>query len=274
MGNKRPPLSAALTAVILFLVCGCPTWAAVEEELIDELTGAVPNPARKIDDLETIYVRAFDSLKLRLAGKLEDVRTSSEEALRRMAVHAGKPGNEAQSKVFCAAVTRQLKDKTYPAAARHILIRALGDVGGAEAVPGLVALLGGEDAIEKDLARMSIQNIPGADSDKALIDALQTAAGDKVLTLGLIDSIAARRPATAATVIVPLLKSEETETASAAASALGRIGGAEATKALGSALREAHSATGDPKTQEILENALLGIANQRGRAAGSPPRPG
>lgn len=231
----------------------------VDEALLDELTGVAPNPDRRVEELEGLYLEMFDSLTRRLSSKIEADRTESQAALQRMIDHAGQPGNEAQAKVFFPAVAKQLENKAYPIAARQILIRGLGRVGTPDCLPMLVSLMGSKDPVEADLARMSLQQIPGEEADAALTVALKAATEDPKMAQGLIDSLAARGKEGAVTTISPLMDSPDPGVSSAAATALGWIGGSAATKALGAA----RARSTDPKAQMEIELALLDIANQR-----------
>lgn len=236
-------------------------YARVDEALLDELCGIEPNPARKATELHGLYLEAFSSVKARLGSKVEGDRTKTQQRIRAMANYVGQPDAEAQRKIFCGAVAKQLEDLTYPALGRHLLIRSLGEVGGAESIPVLVKLIGSQDKIESDMARMSLQQIPGGEADAALVAALK-ASTDKNLRIGLIDSIGARRPASAVAPLSALLDAPEAEVAAAAATCLGKIGDPVATKALGAA----RSKSTDKEAQKFLELALLDIAGQRGRA--------
>ncbi|MGI9240872.1 MAG: HEAT repeat domain-containing protein [Verrucomicrobiales bacterium] len=253
---------ALIIAAGLALLGSSPIGAAerVDEVLLDELTGVVPNPKRDVAELEPLYLQMFDSLARRLSSKTEGDRTLSQAQLKMMAAHVGQAGNEAQAKAFFGAVGKQLEKKDYPPSGRYILIRGLGSVGTSECVPTLEPLLGAGDAIEADMARMALQQIPGDEANTALVNALKGSPADPKTVRGLIDSLAARGSESAVTVITPLLDSPTPEIAAAAATALGRIGGSAATKALGAA----RSRTADKKAQMVIELALLDIAYQRG----------
>jgi HEAT repeat protein len=256
-------IQKAVLAVILALSLGAISSSAaerVDETLIDELTGVAANPERKPSELEPLYLQLFESLTRRLSSKVELDRTESQAQLQMMIDHVGRPGQEAQAKVYFSAVSKQLEKQEFPAAARHLLIRGLGQVGTADCIPTLVKLMGAGDPIEADLARMSLQHIPGEAADSALVEAIKGSAGDTKMTLGLIDSLAARGNEGAVATISPLLGSTEPAIASAAATALGWIGGAAATKALGAA----RSQTADEGAQMVIELALLDIATERG----------
>ena len=197
----------------------------VDEALLEELTGMVPNPDRKLEDLGALYVQMFESLTRRLSSKTELDRTQSQASLEAMVIHVGKPGNEAQAKVFCSAIAKQLENKDYPIAGRHILIRGLGSVGSSDCVPTLVGVIGAGDPIESDLARMSLQQIPGDDAHQALIGLIKAPAAEPNAILGLIDSLSGRGEDSMVTAVAPFLDNPIPEFAEAADTALGRVGG-------------------------------------------------
>ena len=72
------------------------------------------------------------------------------------------------------------------------------------------------------MARYALERIPGEAVSKALRDAAGKLTGE--LKIGMINSLAARRDAGSVPMLVGLLKSSDAQVASAAASALGRIG--------------------------------------------------
>ena len=102
-----------------------------------------------------------------------------------------------------------------------------------DAVPALAALLK-----DKDLAswsRIALEAIPDPAAAAALRDALGQVEGR--LLVGVINSIGVRRDAQAVPALVEKLNSSDAQVASAAAAALGAIGGELAAKALDQSLR-------------------------------------
>jgi HEAT repeat protein len=115
---------------------------------------------------------------------------------------------------------------------KAITCKRLAIYGSQEAVPALAPLL-----LDKDLsswARTALEAIPGPAADAALRDAMGKAEGR--LLVGVINSIAVRRDAQAVGGLTAKLKDADGEVASAAAVALGRIGGEQAAKVLEAAL--------------------------------------
>ncbi|MCC6143728.1 MAG: HEAT repeat domain-containing protein [Candidatus Hydrogenedentes bacterium] len=106
--------------------------------------------------------------------------------------------------------------------------RALRQIGTANAVPALAALL--DDEHLAHLARFALEPMPAPEAAKALRDALGTTEG--LYKEGVIISIGARGDAEAVPLLTPLLKDENAQIAGAAAGALGRIGTVNAAQAL------------------------------------------
>ncbi|HLH54731.1 MAG TPA: HEAT repeat domain-containing protein [Verrucomicrobiae bacterium] len=119
-----------------------------------------------------------------------------------------------------------------PAADKAITCKKLAVFGSAEAVPALAPLLTNEELAS--WARIALEAIPGEAADEALRLALQRAHGR--LLVGTINSIGVRRDAKAVGELALNLKNNDAEVASAAAVALGKIGGAQAAAALKTAL--------------------------------------
>ena len=122
-----------------------------------------------------------------------------------------------------------------PAAEKAITCKRLAVYGSKDAVPALASLL-----LDKDLsswARIPLEAIPGPAADEALRGAMGKAQGR--LLIGVINSIGVRRDAQAVNGLVEKLKDTDADVASAAAEALGHIGGAQAAKALERSLTEA-----------------------------------
>ncbi len=111
---------------------------------------------------------------------------------------------------------------------KAITCKQLAVCGSKEAVPALAALL--PDKELSSWARIALEAIPDPAADDALRQALGKVEGR--LLIGVINSIGVRRDAKAVGDLAGRLKDADAEVASAAAAALGRIGGAPAAKAL------------------------------------------
>jgi HEAT repeat protein len=121
-----------------------------------------------------------------------------------------------------------------PPAEKAITCKRLSVYGSSAAVPALAPLL-----LDKELsswARIALEVIPGPAADEALRSAMGKAQGR--LLVGVINSIAVRRDTQAANGLVEKLKDSDPDVASAAAVALGRIGGEKAAQTLEASLAE------------------------------------
>ena len=115
-----------------------------------------------------------------------------------------------------------------PKADKAITCKFLAIVGDKQAVPALAPLL--EDAELASWARIALESIPDPSADDALRYALDKVKGR--LLIGVINSIGFRRSANAVDDLAPKLKNADPDVASAAAAALGKIGGERAATVL------------------------------------------
>jgi HEAT repeat protein len=132
-----------------------------------------------------------------------------------------------------AALERRLAATLTPASsyvARSFACRQLALIGTPASVRALAPLVLDEELSVH--ARNALERIPGAESEKALRDALGQAKGRT--RIGVINSVAARRDAASTPVLIKIL-GEDPGSAAAAAKALGEIGTSEAAKALAAA---------------------------------------
>lgn len=134
-------------------------------------------------------------------------------------------------------------------------------VGTVQSVPALSALLMEERT--GHAARYALEGMPYAEAGDALRQALETATG--LTKAGLVDSVGWRRDAAALPLLKPLLTGADATLASAAASALGRIGTTDATAAL-VAVRDSAPAA----VQFTILDSLLQCA-ERLQAGGDAP---
>jgi len=125
-----------------------------------------------------------------------------------------------------------------PAAEKAITCKRLAVYGSQDAVPAIAPLLTDEQLTS--WARIALEAISGPASDAALRDAMGKVQG-RVL-IGVINSIGVRRDAQAVPALAEKLKDSDVGVTSAAAVALGCIGGDEAAKILEQALAEASPA--------------------------------
>jgi HEAT repeat protein len=131
-----------------------------------------------------------------------------------------------------------LKSSAEPAQ-KAMTCKWLAVYGNQDAVPALSPLLA--DPQLSSWARIALEVIPGRAADEALRGALGKLQGK--LLVGVINSIGVRRDAKAVNGLVARLNEADVEVATAAAVALGRIGGDPSAKALEKALAGSAGAT-------------------------------
>lgn len=135
-----------------------------------------------------------------------------------------------------------------PKGEKAIACKHLAVYGSSDAVPELARLLSDEQLAS--WARISLEAIPGPEADEALRKALDSLHGR--LLVGAINSIGVRRNASAVEPLSGRLRDPDTEIASAAAAALGRIGDAAAAKSLRNVL-----AVGPIKVRSAVAEGLV-----------------
>jgi HEAT repeat protein len=138
-------------------------------------------------------------------------------------------------------------------------------VGTVKSVPALATLLGEERTAHA--ARYALEGMPFPEAVTALRQALDSTSG--LIKAGLIDSLGWRHDAAAVPLLTSLLSDADTTIASAAASALGRIGGRDATAALVSVRDQAPPAVRAAVMEGLLRCAedLLAGGGTDGAAA-------
>ncbi|MDP6634128.1 MAG: HEAT repeat domain-containing protein [Phycisphaerae bacterium] len=117
---------------------------------------------------------------------------------------------------------------TAPPQEKALTCKKLAIFGSKASVPALAPLLADKDLAS--WARIALEAIPGPEADEALRKSCGSLRGN--LLIGAINSIAVRRDAKASDLLIEKLKDTDAEVASAAAEALGRIGGDKAVDAL------------------------------------------
>jgi len=136
---------------------------------------------------------------------------------------------------------------------KAFVCRQLSFVGSAEAVPSLAKLL--PDKEMSHHARIAIERIPGDEAVAALRNALGKVQG--ALLVGVINSLGERRDAAAVPELSKLVGAADEAVAEAAVAALGKIGGAEAVKAIAAARTKASE-----KLRPVATDAYLLCAEQ------------
>jgi len=137
----------------------------------------------------------------------------------------------AQTKAIEAELLKALNSPKATFECKQFVCRMLRRIGSGASVGSLAKLLTDEKL--SNMARFALQGMAGAKVDQVLRDALAKTSGE--LKIGMIGTIAARGDRKAVAALAPLASDKNNEIARAAIAALGRIGGAEAAKALDSA---------------------------------------
>jgi HEAT repeat protein len=122
-----------------------------------------------------------------------------------------------------------------PRDAKDYACRKLMEIGTAESVPALAALLPEQDL--SHMARYALERIAAPEAAQALRDALPKVSGP--LKVGVIGSLGARGDAASVSALTALLEDSDATVVSAAACALGDIGTPEAATALGQFAKKA-----------------------------------
>jgi HEAT repeat protein len=136
-----------------------------------------------------------------------------------------------------------------PQAEKAITCKKLAIYGAKDAVPALAPLLA--DPELNSWARIALEAIPDPAADAALRDALDKLQGK--LLVGTINSIGVKRDPKAVNGLVKKLKDTDPTVVSAAAVALGRIGGTTAAKAL----TECLSAAPETARPDVAQGCIL-----------------
>ncbi len=152
------------------------------------------------------------------------------------------------ARAACEAALLNFLGREMTPTARMAVCRHLRLMGSEKAVPALERMLLAPATF--DPALYALQGIPGTETDRALLRALDRVRGGS--RTALIAALGSRKVAGAVAVLAPLLKSAE---ATAAATALGSIGGEDAARSLREALPRAAQ-----KTKPAIAAALFQCA--------------
>jgi HEAT repeat protein len=131
---------------------------------------------------------------------------------------------------------------------KQFVCRQLAIIGAEEDLPSVAPLLLKADTA--DMARYAIQRMPGAKVDTALLYALENT--EAAAVPGIINSLADRRTADAVNPLRERAAGEDLVVVECAIAALGKIGGADAAKALAKIKRDV-----DPSLTRAVSDAQL-----------------
>ena len=140
-------------------------------------------------------------------------------------------------------------------AGKQYVCRELSIIGTEQSVPVLAEMLADEET--SDMARYSLERIPGPAVDKALRGAIRKVRGNTKARIGIINSLGQRRDAGSVRMLSRALGRQDEEVAMAAAAALGQIANDQAAEAL----KEAKDKTSG-KLQMVVLDAYLKCADK------------
>src|SRR3954453_9323830 len=138
-----------------------------------------------------------------------------------------------------AGLIRILTDAGSPEFQKAKACQRAGELGAKEAVPALAALLADEHL--SVYARYGLEPIADASADDALRAALSKLKGKPLI--GVINSISKRRDVKAGPSLAGMIYSADADVASAAAAAMGSLGGPASVRELHAALAKTKGAT-------------------------------
>lgn len=146
---------------------------------------------------------------------------------------AGRSGEETTRSAVSLAIAARIGPQTAPVA-RQWLLQQLQWIGRAEAVPAVADVLGDQDSMIREAARLALQHNPSEEAGAALRAALAQA-NDPAWQAALVNALGARRDAAAVNPLTNLAAHSDERVAGAALAALGDIADAQAVQALATA---------------------------------------
>lgn len=251
--------------------------------LIAELRGESAPRLRAVGQWEPAYTQVFDALLPDLRSGDVGRRGAALETWKNIGLHAARPGAEVERAAFSRVTVSRVAPNRAPGAnaglsqdARSELVELLERIGQAEAVPALTNLLNGNELLLREAARRALQHNPSAEAGQTLRAALERGGADE-WRIGLINALGYRGESASVATLARLLGAPTATTpvtppaapaatspvatspaaVEAALSALGKIGGGEATLAL-----KALKTTAAPATRAAVVDALLRAAEQ------------
>ena len=192
-----------LAAVLAFACFVCPAWAAQPQA-------------------QTSVEEAFEQLKAYEYGQNRRPLAMLELAIVRATA------DPEQGRKMAARLAAVLTDAKATLAAKRFACQQLQVLGAETHVPLLAGML--DTAETADMARRTLETIPGEAAAKALREALGKLKGNALV--GVVNSLGVRRDAKVTDALAELLRSSDPDVAAAAAVTLGKIGTADAAAAL------------------------------------------
>lgn len=185
------------------------------------------------------------------AEKIPD-RRDSQQKFQQVCFELGTPGREAQRVEACRVIAETLGTELAKPS-RICLLKQLNYLGHEESVDAVAKSLDDGDAQIRDAARRALANMPAVQANAKLLAKLKGSSG--TWRVGLINALGFRGEKASVGPLAGLLSGSDRATATAAANALGRIGGAQATAALKAALSKAPNTLKAPFADAYLRCA-------------------
>lgn len=196
------------------------------------------------------------------AGSIPD-RQQPQQKFQDACFALGTPGREAQREQACKLIAEKLGPETAKPA-RVWLLKQLEFIGRGECVDAVAGLLADQDREIRDAARRALASNPALQTTTKLLESLQ-AVKQEPCRIALLNLLGFRGDPASVGAIAGYLGDKSPAVASAAACALGRIGGPEAMKSL-----EAAGTGASDDLRSRIADALLLCADRllaQGRTA-------
>ena len=217
MKRFRAPLAALLIVALVALTALVATAGEEEKELTSK---------------EQFQKQLEEWLPGMGAEKIQD-RGGAQQAFQQVCFDLGTPGRENQRKEACEVIVEVL-GTSLAKPARIWLLKQLQYIGREESVDAVAKSLDDGDAQVRDAARRALTNIPVPQANAKLLAKLSGSSG--TFRVALVNALGYRGDQASVGPLSGLLRDGDQTAASAAANALGKIGGPQAAGALKGAL--------------------------------------
>jgi HEAT repeat protein len=254
-------------AILVGLSIVTAAHAQTGEELVAQLTGKAPGPARDAAQLTEAYQKAVDYLLPLMSAENIASRYAPQIQLQDMGSYAARPGAEAQRLTLATVLAKTLEQAKMENTVRNWFILQLERIGRAESVPVLTKLMSDQDRNTRDYARRALEKNPDASATKALVKEL-AGAKEAGWRIGSINALGEREASSAVEPLAQALRDSDPNIARAAAGALAKIGGQDGALALFAALSQPGGPASAAAAQGLLDMAGSLVADkQTGGAA-------
>ncbi len=257
MRNKL--LSIARYGIVLVALLAMATGAQAQDgaELVKQLCGKAEAPSRDAAQLAQAYQKAIDYLLPLMSADDVPSRYQYQIMFQDMGSHAARPNAEMERATLAKVMVENLEKAEMPATVRNWFVLQIERIGKGESVPALTKLMSNDDKHLRDYARRALEKNPDPSATEALLKELGSAQ-DATWKIGLINSLGQRKAQEAIEPISEALAGTDPAIASAAATALSNIGGAQIARALFDVLNKPLN----PVSMKAAK-ALLDIAHER-----------